>query len=414
MSFGNSISGLRAATKDLDVVSNNVANASTVGFKSSRAMFGDVYAQSGGPTTVGMGVSTLEVQQQFLQGTLSTTNNPLDLAIMGGGFFTLQDPQGRQVFSRNGAFTLDNQGYLQDSSGARLVGANGLIRVDNADQRLAPTATTSAALQLNLNAGVTNIDREAVPFDINNSASYHYAANFTTYDSLGNPHQITAYFSREGADPTNTWQMRYVVDGGLPDTDTEAAGIQPTVSEPVAVPFGANGTLPADFEAIDLEFEIEAVGPGVPATPLAIALDLRGSTQYAGASRVVSQTIDGNAVGDLDLPSVTVDAQGNVIGRYSNGQTRELDQVALATFANDRGLSPVGNTHWIATGESGQPVRTPPGTGSAGVLKNGTLEQSNVELTEQLVHMITAQRHFQANSQSLNAIDQMTQELLQR
>ncbi len=414
MSLNNALSGLGAATTNLGVISHNIANANTVGFKGSRAMFSDLYPGGGNSRTVGIGVQAATVQQQFKQGNLLTTNNPLDVAIMGGGFFALEDPQGRQVFSRNGSFTMDRSGFFIDPNGSRLIGANGLIQIRDEDKRLTPVATTEARLQLNLNSAVE--PPPVAPFNINDPDTYNFATSFTAFDSLGNPHQITLYFSRPDA-ATNDWQMRYVIDGGLPDTDPVAPGLQPTIFGPEAITFNADGIIqPEPFVPIVLDLGNPVdVGPGAPGPdPLEIELDLSGSTQYNAVSRALRQVVNGNGSADLDLINIEVTSSGVVNGRFADGSIRKLDEISLIMFANDRGLQPLGDTYWARTSASGPALKTPPGNGSAGVLKSGTLEQSNVDLTEELVSMITAQRHFQANAQVIDTMDQISQRLLNR
>jgi flagellar hook protein FlgE len=402
MSFQQGLSGLFAASRNLDTIGNNVANASTVGFKSSSVIFADVYASSLGATTgnsIGIGTTVAAVRANFGQGNVSTTSNPLDIAINGQGFFRL-DTNGTVTYSRNGQFHLDKDGHIVNSNGARLTGygvdANGNIIIANpqplqiSSAQLNATATTSAQIGLNLDARDPVI---SVPFNIANAATYNKATSITVYDSLGNAHSLATYYVKTAA---NTWQVYGAVDGtALP----AAIG---------TLNFNTDGTL--DTAATALPFSVTmTLAPG-PVTPQTFTLDYTGSTQYASSFGVDTLTQDGFSAGMLAGYGISDD--GVILGRYSNGQSRNLGQVVLANFKNPHGLEPLGNNMFAESAESGQPIPGTPGSSSFGVVQSGAVEESNVDLTQELVNMITAQRVYQANAQTIKTQDQVLNTLV--
>jgi flagellar hook protein FlgE len=399
MSFQQGLSGLNAAAKGLDAVSNNVSNANTVGFKGAGAQFADVFAASisgAGASQVGIGVNVAAVKQNFTQGNISVTNNPLDLAINGGGFFRVNS-SGTIGFTRNGQFLVDKDGYIVNSSGARLTGyladVNGVIvpsspvdlQISSAD--LTPSATTSGTIGLNLDS------RESVPgaFVYTDPTTYNSSTAMTVFDSLGNSHILTLYFRKTAA---NAWQTYTGLDGAAP---TPAAGTALTFTSAGAVNTG--GTIATSF--------VLANGA---TTPLAVTVDLTADTQFGSTFGVNSMTQNGYTSGRLAGLSVASD--GVVQGRYSNGQTRDLGQVVLANFASPNGLQNLGGNQWAETSASGQPLIGVPNSGSLGALQSAAIEESNIDLTAELVNMITAQRNYQANAQSIKTQDAILQTLV--
>jgi flagellar hook protein FlgE len=405
MAFNTALSGLRAANWDLSVTGNNIANASTTGFKRSRAEFADVYANSilgSGSRAPGSGVLVSDIAQQFDQGNISITNNSLDLAISGQGFFILSD-QGTRVYTRSGIFGLDNSGYVVSNTGARLQGfgadINGDIisgaltdlRIQTSD--IAPNATTQVNLTFNLDSG------SAVPgtavFSPTDPTSYNWSTAATIYDSLGNPHVLTTYYVKNTPTPTGTdWDVYSTLDGG---TAFNSLG---TLS------FNTGGALIAPSPA-SLSDTWPAPGG---AAPLVFNLNLAGSTQFGAEFSVNSLTQNGYAPGRLS--GINIDDTGVIFARYTNGQALTLGQVALANFANPQGLSPIGNTQWAESFDSGQPVIGAPQTASLGSIQSGALEDSNVDLSEQLVNLIIAQRNFQANAKTIETSDAVTQAII--
>ena len=397
MSFQQGLSGLFAAARNLDVIGNNVANATTVGFKSSGAVFADAYANSLGASTglsVGIGTAVAEVRSNFGQGNLTTTSNPLDIAINGQGFFRL-DSNGTINYSRNGQFHLDKDGYIVNSGGSKMTGygvdQEGNILVANpvplqvSSSQLNATPTSNAEIGVNLDARDPII---TLPFDIANAKTYNKATSLTIYDSLGNAHALSTYYTKTAA---NTWSVHASVDGtALP----AAVG---------TLNFKTDGSLASAAPALPFPMSV-ALPPG-PTTPLVFTLDYPKATQYASTFSVDTLTQDGFASGLLAGYGLSDD--GKILGRYSNGQTRTLGQIVLSNFKNPNGLDPLGNNAFGESAESGQPLPGTPGSGSLGSLQSGAVEESNVDLTQELVNMITAQRVYQANAQTIKTQDQV-------
>jgi flagellar hook protein FlgE len=400
MSFQQGLSGLNAAAKGLDAVSNNVSNAATVGFKSAAAQFSDVFAASisgSGTAQIGIGVNLTQIKQSFTQGNISVTNNPLDVAINGGGFFRLSD-RGAITYTRNGQFLVDKDGYIVNATGARLTGyaanAAGVIVpssptdlvISSAD--LTPNATTAGSLGINLDA------RATVPpaFVYTDPTTYNSSTAMTVYDSLGNSHVMSLYFRKTAA---NNWEVYAGLDGADPGS---AAGTL------VFTPSGALDTASTTFNN-PLNFTVTT-----GAAPLAITLDLTKATQYGSTFGVSSMTQDGYTSGRLS--GLSISSEGVIQGRYSNGQSRNLGQIVLANFANPNGLQSLGGNQWSETVASGQPLIGTPNSGSLGALQSAAIEESNVDLTAELVNMITAQRNYQANAQSIKTQDAIMQTLV--
>ncbi len=402
MPFRTALSGLNAASSELNVTANNVANANTTGFKSSRAEFSDVFntgALDFRSNVVGNGVKLANIQQQFSQGNVQFTNNNLDLAISGEGFFTLRDSNGF-FYSRNGTFSVDRDGNVVNSSNLRLQvypalpigGFNTGVLQDLQLQttQSAPSATTSGTVSLNLPANAAPPTGGA--FDPLDPTTYNHTTSTAVYDSLGNVYNATFYFIRTGT--ANQWQTAVTVDGtqvgGLQNLQFSSTGTQ-------TVPAG--GTL--------------TYGPFNPtngANPINIDFDFTDSTQFGGQFGVNGITQDGFTSGRLT--SIDIDDTGIVFSRYTNGRATQLGQLALSNFPNPQGLRQMGDTTWAETFGSGDVIRGEPGSASFGLIQSGALEGSNVDLTNELVSMITAQRNFQANAQMISTADQVTQTII--
>jgi flagellar hook protein FlgE len=397
MPFAVALSGLNAASSDLSVTANNIANANTTGFKASRAEFADVFAV--GAQDIGNGVAMSSVSQQFSQGGVDFTDRGLDLAISGEGFFTMRD-RGVVSYSRAGAFGVDRDGFVVNAQNQRLqifpVASNGTFNTGTlSDLQLAtvdspPQATTRAEFGVNLPA---NAAVPPVPvFDPTNASSYNHSTAVTIYDSLGATHTATAYFVKTAT--PNQWDMRFYVDG------TAVGGANTLTYSNLGVlqtPVGGTVTLPA-------------YTPVTGAAPITLTTDVLSSTQYGSTFGVNQLNQDGFASGRLS--NIDVDSTGIIFARFTNGRSNPLGQVALSNFANTQGLRQLGNTSWGDTFTSGDAVRGSPGTGSFGLIQAGALESSNVDLTQQLVNMITAQRNFQANAQMISTADQVTQTII--
>ena len=508
MSFNIGLSGLRASSSDLNITGNNIANAGTVGFKHSRAEFADVYSASilgSGRNPTGSGVLLANVAQQFNQGNLSYTQNALDLAINGNGFFQVSN-NGAVSYTRAGYFGTDREGYTVDNMGYNLQGyavdVNGVLQTGGmADLKIQKTSMdpkpTSQVVQgLNLNS--TLVKPENTPFNPLDATTYNSSTSTNIFDSQGNAHTMTQYFVKDTA--ANNWTMYTLIDGthpmaapantaaseahlnGAAPADVLAAALAavpnpselydsinnyvspmlsaapaPSSEQIVAAVVAAGARTPislgmtfntsGQLESLNGAYDpANATGPATaddfwvlnpdgtvtlrqwdpanlnnarPAFAVdngavmhmdGVRLDMRSATQYASAFAVNSVSQDGFTTGELS--GVEVDASGFVMARYTNGQTAMQGQVVLADFANIQGLTPLGNTRWAQSYASGEPVRNPPTTGTLGTLQSGALEDSNVELSDQLVNLIVAQRNYQANAKTIETQSAITQTII--
>lgn len=507
MSFQQGLSGLNGAAKSLDVIGNNIANASTVGFKGSQAQFADVYANSlngAGGNQAGIGTKVSQIAQQFTQGNIESSSNPLDIAINGAGFFRTT-VAGATQYSRNGQFSLDKEGYMVNAQGAQLTGyqtgptgnllAGSPVPIQISTADLKPVATTTVKTELNLDSREENPTKS--PFDVNDTASYNKQIPIDVYDTLGNPHVMSSYYVRTGA---GAWDV-YVANDGMEVNnlkvaasaqgttapfaavnaarDAWTAASQTVPSDPVAIANalsnyaaqasqlvvaaaadpaignatpaqqaaignaallsgGVLGNTPADVDkdiaaAVNLQpakigtLQFDAKGtlssttaplavnltifpPTGAANVLPVTLNYTGSTQYGAATSEKKSIQDGYTAGHLQRFSASGD--GVILGQYSNGQSQALGQIVLANFANPNGLSPLGNNAWAETSNSGVALIGTPTSGSLGVLQSSAVENSNVDLTAELVNMITAQRVYQANAQTIKTQDSVLQTLV--
>jgi flagellar hook protein FlgE len=405
MSFQQGLSGLNAAAKNLDVIGNNVANSSTVGFKQSQAQFADVYANSltgAGGANVGIGVKVAQVAQQFTQGNITATNNPLDMAINGGGFFRM-DNSGEVTYQRNGQFQLDRMGFIvnptgakltgypANASGALLTGAPSPLSINTAD--LVPQITTEVNAVLNLDSGSTV--PLTSPFDMANPDTFNHSTAVSVYDSLGNAQILQTFYVKTAT--AGEWEV-YAASDGTQIGTTPVATLN----------FDTNGILTT---AMPLATPLTVPATATGATPtFPVTLDYSGTTQFGSAFSVNTLNQDGYTSGRL--AGFNIGADGMILGRYTNGQSAILGQVVLANFANPNGLQQLGNNMWAETATSGNPLVGTPDSGSLGVLQSSAVEDSNVDLTAELVNMITAQRVYQANAQTIKAQDAVMQTLV--
>lgn len=529
MAFQQGLSGLNNSSKALDVISNNIANASTIGFKGGQAQFADVYAASlgvGGGSQVGIGTSTSVVQQQFSQGNISNSNNPLDLAVNGAGFFRLQKSATDQTttYTRNGQFHLDDNGFVINAQKNNLTGypvVNGitdrsqLVPVQLDTSGVPPKATGSATTNPGIATQMNFDDRDlksltsASPnnlapwtantaFPPNNLNTFNYSTSIPVYDQKGNDHALSMYFTRvgnsEGTAPAkNLWQVHYVMDNhditstvagatntgasGVPTLEFDAAGnvlttgwvggAGVTMTNTIAAAGGLESTLPPMASVVSV---IDSTGADVTAS---VSIDatsglLDTGSLTAGGSYVVTYTtaatamasdykfnidvaklIDPTQGGDAsfaglftnDIPidydnstlfgagydvnkltqdgypygrlsSVSVSQEGVLRGNYSNGETKDICQLILVDFISPTGLASMGNNQWAETAASGQPLVGDPGAGNRGLLQSSAVEEANVDLTQELVNLITFQRNYQANAQSIKTQDQVMQTLV--
>jgi flagellar hook protein FlgE len=402
MSFDIALSGVDAANTDLNVISNNIANVDTTGFKQSTTEFADVYAQTQqgvASTATGNGVAVADVAQQFGQGNITTTSNNLDLALSGNGFFILSN-NGSISYTRNGAFQVNQNGDLVDSSGDLVQGytplstggfnTGELTNMQLTTAESSPQATTTAAINVNLPSNATAPpDTTFSPSDPN---SYTNSTSLTVYDSLGAAHTAQLYFIKGAA--ANTWSSQLYVDG------TAVGAAQPLA-------FSTSGTLTTPANG---QVAFDGYTPATGAATMNMTFDFGGSTQYGDSFGVNSLNPNGYTTGSLT--GISISSTGVVQANFTNGQSTTLGQLALANFADPQGLQQVGDTQWLQSYASGAPVHGAAGGSGFGTLQSGALEDSNVDITSQLVDMITAQRAFQSNAQMISTEDQLTQDII--
>jgi flagellar hook protein FlgE len=401
MSFGIALSGLNAAQQDLDVTANNIANVDTTGFKSSTTEFADLFSSSQqgvSSTAVGNGVSVSEVAQQFTQGNIDSTGNNLDLAVSGNGFFTMSD-NGALTYTRDGSFQEDANGYVTDSQGNRLqvypplanggFNTGGLTDLNLTTNESAPQATSNVSLTANLPANAT---APAGAFNPADPDTYNDTTSLTTYDSLGAAHTSSLYFVKGAT--ANDWTVQLYVDGTA-------------VGTPQALDYSSSGALTTPVGG---QITFPAYTPATGAAPMNLTFNFAGTTQDGSTFGVTANTQNGYTTGTLT--GINIDSTGVVQARFTNGNSVNLGQIALANFANPQGLQQLGNQSWAQTFASGSPVSGTAGQAGLGTIQSGAIEESNVDITAQLVNMITAQRDFQANAQMVTTDDQITQTII--
>ncbi len=488
MSFEQGLSGLSAASSSLSAIGNNVANANTVGFKQSSAQFADMFAASlagASSTSIGTGVTIADIAQQFTQGNITTTTNPLDTAISGPGFFQMTNSAGATVYSRNGQFHMDKDGfmvngqgnkvngYMPNAAGVILGGAPVPIQINPAN--IQPQASSTSTVGVNLSSA------SPVPttstFSSTDPTSYTNSTSMTVYDSLGASHVATVYFARQPVTTVgngsftaagNTMTVgntaglsvgNTVTLSGVTYTITAIPGTTTLTVTPASAGVVASAAATTNAPSSNWNTYLTVDGNSIPAlvppattlTPLAkltfnslgalasttpastplgsitsaalfpnstsvsttqaITFDFNSptasSTQYGSPFAVNTLTQNGYASGQLNSTSTSAD--GTIMGRYSNGQTRSLGQIVLANFTGVQGLQDIGNNSWVQTAASGNPLVGPPGSGGLGTLQSSATEDSNVDLTAALVNMITAQRVYQANAQTIKTEDTLMQ-----
>jgi len=417
MGFQQGLSGLNATAKSLEVIGNNIANSQTYGAKSARAEFSDVYAAAlngAGANSIGIGVNLSAVSQQFTQGNISTTDNPMDLAINGAGFFQVTDGNSPVTYTRNGQFKVDRDGFIVNNSLQKLLGypasGTGIIQPGTAVPLQLPTSginpqtTANIMLEMNLDSRLAvTAPTAGAQINFADPATYNNATSMTVYDAKGQDIALTYYFQKSA---TDTWNV-FVTANGTTLAGTAAA---PTpVTTITFPPDGSAPTAPAAAVSIDIPASTNLAGAATLAIP-GVLLDLTRASEFGTNFGVTNMTQDGYAPGQLN--SITVENNGVVMARYSNGQSKPAGQVEVANFRNPQGLQPLGDNAWGRTFTSGDPVLGTPGNGNLGVLQSGALEESNVDLTGELVNMITAQRTYQANAQTIKTEDQIMQTLV--
>ncbi len=409
MSFDQAISGLNASQTNLDLIGNNVANANTVGYKTATAEFSDVYAatiSNQGLVQTGIGVAINHTSTDYSQGAITVTNNPLDIAINGEGFFQL-NRSGAQVYSRDGTFQVNSSGYLSNANGDLVEGygvdSTGAIQqfptpnpisISLAD--ISPQPTGKIALVANLNSNSKALN--PANFNPTDTSTYTSSTSTQVFDSLGHSHTLSLFFIDSNA-AANTWDARAQIDGVSVNSGNSIGKLN----------FASDGTI--DTATSTFPATLSLTIPGGATTPQSVKLDVTGTTQYSSAFGVTQVTQDGYQAGSLTGLSIT--AAGIISGTYSNGLTRAQGQISLASFTNKEGLQAESGNSWSQTQASGVPVVGAPQSGTLGSLQSGSLEQSNVDLTTALVNMITAQYDYQANSQTIKTENAIMQTLTQ-
>lgn len=404
MSFSTTLSSIKAASTDLSVTANNIANVGTTGFKESRAEFANLFQASNygvSNTAVGAGVKTSQIAQQFNQGSLTSTGRTLDLAVSGEGMFALS-MNGERIYSRAGNFQNDALGYVVNPQGAKLqvfpptddgdgFDISRLVDLKLTGTDSPPQATSMIEMSFTLPAQASQ--PTATPLDPANSNSYNLSSGgVTVFDSLGVSHIQTAYFVKT-ANP-NEWEVHNFVDGA-------------STGQPSLLQFSSTGTL---VSPADARITMDPFTPPSGAAPMELSLDITGSAQYGQSFSMRNVAQNGFTAGKLD--EIAISETGIVEARYSNGDKTALGQIALANFNNLQGLTPTGENAWSESQASGSARIGTPKTSDYGQLMSGTLEGSTVDLTEQLVNMITAQRNFQSNAQMLSTQNEVTQTII--
>ena len=417
MGFQHGLSGLKAASAKLDVTGNNIANANTVGFKQSQAQFSDVFANSlgGGKNQIGIGTQVAAIAQEFAQGNVTSSDNPLDVAITGNGFFRT-NKNGTISYTRNGQFHLDKDGFLVNANSYNVTGfaadASGQIipnipvnlRLPTSDLTPKPTANFATGVNLDARTSVTS-----VAFDANNPLTYAHSTSGEIFDSLGNSHILNLFFQKTNS---TEWGVFATVDGAVDTTNGLPLGVTFGGGGSTSLTFDSNGIMTTPTGPIDVTVDFQAIDAtkwgAIP--DLTFSFDLTRSTQFGNKFGVNMMNQDGFTSGRL--AGYSISDNGEIRGSYTNGVTRTLGQLALAGFSNPNGLKPMGNNQWAETAESGLPLIGTPETGVLGSLQSSAVEESNVDLTSELVSLIMTQRVYQANAKTIQTQDAVMQSIM--
>ncbi len=430
MGFQQGLSGLSAITKSMEVIGNNIANAGTIGAKGARAEFAAMYSaqlNGTGSNAVGIGVQVATVAQQFTQGDISSSENTMDLAIDGRGFFIFQDPSGKEVYGRNGQLKIDRNDFVVNAQGMKLLAKPWDEAVSRAQGDPEPVrlpqgggdaiktgaglvpALRGVRMTMNFDASAAIIPTTTPRVNFDDPSTFNFSTSQSVYDGQGLPLTLSYYFQKTNV---NTWDVFSSINGKPLDKGPTA--YDPTVDDPAAImslEFGADGRL-TSTSATETTMDISDPRdpPSEPALFVALPFKIGGATQFGAPFSISELKQDGFAFGKLT--GITFDGNGIVKAGYSNGRSLNLYQLQLADFPNLQGLRPLGGNVWESSYESGEKVVNAPGTNSAGSIQSGALEESNVDLTTELVNMITAQRMYQANAQTIKTIDQAMQTLV--
>lgn len=399
MAFNTSLSGVNAAQQTMNVVSNNIVNAGTIGFKKGSTEFAEIFAssQADAGASAGQGVALTTIRSDFSQGEFSFTTSALDLAIDGSGMFVLRDGN-ETLYTRAGSFRIDGEGYVVTNAGTRVQGfqpdQDGVITPAIGDLQISldlmqPTATTTVEFTGNLD---TRTEVALTPFSSGDTDTYNFSTSTTIFDSTGTPHQLDIYFAK-AAEPDGTYNVYATIDGDL----------QP---ESAALTFDGTGALTAESEQ---QLDILTFTP-LGADPQTFTIDLSGTSGLGAESS--TQTLSQNGFKPGEVVSFEFDDTGTVYAQYTNGEVRAMGQVILASFVNPSALTPAGNTNYKASDGSGLPTFGQPSTASRGYIRPSALEVSNVDITQELLALIEAQRNFQSSAQAIQNEDEMSQSIL--
>ena len=422
MSFNTALSGLNAATSDLNVKSNNIANVNTTGFKESRAEFADIFAVStfgNSDTAIGSGVVLTNVAQQFKQGNLEFTDNALDLSVSGQGFFALAPNQTSNeiIYSRAGAFNVDKDGFIVNNSGQYLrafpVNADGTVSSTSITSTTPmqlpstagiPQATSNVAIATNLPSTATALTGTIDP---NDTSTFTNSTSVTIFDSLGTEHILTLYYQKTAT--ANQWNVDVYIPGEDIVPVSNIAPVKLGTTQTLTFDPALGGAL-ATTSTTQMTFNLTATQLASGAAAQSTVIKFDDTTQNSSAFSVVNLTQDGFPTGRLS--GLDIDDDGLVRATFTNGQANPIGKITLANFNNPQGLQQIGNTSWVETLESGQVQAGEAGTGILGLIQSGALETSNVDLTAELVGLITAQRNFQANSKAIETNNAITQTII--
>ena len=412
-SFYSALSGMDSNSVSMQVISDNISNVNTVGFKGSAVHFEDLLGMSlegvSGVSRLGVGASVSSMACSFTQGTLVTTGVGTDLAINGKGFFIVEDASSEeQFYTRGGNFHLDKsgyfvnpngfqvQGYLYDVTGTNLIETLSDIIVDQTAM-IPPGVTSEVDMVLNLDSGET-----ATTFDITDpGGTSQYSTALPVYDALGQAHTLTTYFTNTAP---QAWSWNALIDGS--DVSGGTAGI-PQLFGTGTLLFDTAGQLTTAMP-VALYTGAITYSNGVPAS--AISADFAGTTQYGAPSAV--QSLDQNGYSAGTISGIAVTSEGNIVGNYTNGEVRNIARLALADFPSLYGLERAGSLLFRSTPDSGDPLINKPGEGGMGDLSASMLEESNVDLAAEFIKMIITQRAYQANSKIISTTDEMLAQLI--
>ena len=415
MGFQQGLTGLNAASKNLDVIGHNIANSQTVGFKASRTEFAEMVATaigSAGGSNAGIGVQVDAVAQQFTHGNISITGNTMDVAINGNGFFQVKQPDGSTAYTRAGNFKLDDKGNVMTNNLAQLMGypvdpltgqrsaSSPIPMVFPAGAPIAAKQTDNVVVSMNLDARAKDAAGSAGPPPIPATPRSAYGTSVNVYDSQGVAAPVSLYFQKTAT--SNTWDIYDKLD--------DPTATPPVVATPVGqLVFDGTGVLTSG-SPLTLTVDPALTNPNNPPAPFPVTIDLSKATQFGTKFAITELTQDGYTSGQLT--GINISPDGTILTRYSNGVSRPEGQIAMASFRNTQGLADVGNNLWMETFSSGQPIMGTPTSGNFGALRAGALEDSNVDLTAELVNMMTAQRAYQANAQTIKTQDQVLSTLV--